>query len=507
MKTQLSLLGMISLASITTGNPSEPKKPNIILIYVDDLGYGDLGCYGAQGIQTPHIDRLAKNGLLMTDAHCSAATCTPSRYSLLTGSYAFRSNVRVLDGGEPALIQPGMGTLPSMLQAAGYKTAIVGKWHLGLGDGNTDWNRAIKPGPLEVGFDYSFIIPTTGDRVPCVWVENHHIVNFDPEDPVRVNYRTRVGDDPAGISDPELLRYGADTQHNNTIVNGISRIGYMTGGKAARWKDEKFPHVMLLKARNFIKENKDNPFFLYFSFHDIHVPRLPDYPFIGKSGMGLRGDAILQTDWTTGELIKSIEEYGLTENTLVIFTSDNGPVLDDGYDDLAVELLGEHQPSGPFRGGKYSAFEAGTRVPTIVYWPGTVKPGKSDALAGQVDLYASLASLVGIKLNKDDAPDSYNMIDVWLGKSQNGREYLLEESLTLSLRYNKWKYIQPLEGQIPDWIDVEKNIESGLSNQPQLYNLENDIAETRNLADKEKKLVRQLEKELERIILGKNKGK
>ncbi|MCA1746026.1 MAG: sulfatase-like hydrolase/transferase, partial [Bacteroidales bacterium] len=410
------------------------KKPNIVVIYVDDLGYGDLSSYGATGVETPNVDRLAQNGIKFTDAHASAAMCTPSRFSLLTGTYAFRENATILPGDAPMLIKENTPTLPGMLQKHGYTTAVIGKWHLGLGDGNVNWNDKVSPGPLEIGFDYSYLIPATGDRVPCVLLENHHVVGLDPEDPIEVSYGKKVGNDPTGYENPDLLRYGADSQHAKTIINGISRIGYMSGGNSARWKDETVPHQMLHKAREFMNEHKDKPFFLYFAFHDIHVPYTPDYRFQGASKMGLRGDAIVQMDWITGQLTKHLEKLGIAENTMIVFSSDNGPVLRDGYDDGAPENLGEHKPAGTLRGGKYSAYEAGTRVPTIVYWPSVIAPRSSAALWGHVDLYASVAAMLNYELKDEEAPDSENVIEAIMGKSDTGREYLLKEAYTFTLR-------------------------------------------------------------------------
>jgi arylsulfatase A len=495
------LLSVTALAYFSSCNADKEQtreqNPNIVFIYIDDLGYGDVSCYGATGVTTPNVDVLAEKGLRFTDGHCSAATCTPSRYSLLTGSYAFRQNASIMDGDAPLLIDPGVRTLPGMLQDAGYKTAVVGKWHLGLGDGNIDWNDSIAPGPAQVGFDYSFLIPATGDRVPCVFVENQKVVNLDSDDPIKVSYREKVGDWPTGLTNPEMLKVKTDTQHSGTIVNGISRIGYMTGGKSALWVDEDFPNVLTEKAGTFMEENKDNPFFLFFAMHAIHDPNIVNEKFEGKNQMGPRGDHILQMDWCTGVLVKKLEKLGLTENTLIFFSSDNGPVLTDGYFEQGLELVGDHQPAGPFRGGKYSAFEAGTRVPTIVSWPGTIEPGVSDALFGQVDLYHSLAKLVGQELAPEEAPDSYNQLDVLLGKSDSGRVYLLEESKTFSLRQNNWKYIQPKNGV--KWLK-KKNIEGGFEPYDQLYNFKNDIGEQNNLADKEEMQLISMKKELKKII-------
>ncbi len=478
------------------------KKPNIIIFYVDDLGYGDVSSYGAVNVSTPNVDKLAKGGIKYTDAHSTAATCTPSRYSLLTGQYAFRNNAAILAGDAPLIISPNTPTIPSMLKKAGYKTAVVGKWHLGLGDGNVDWNQEIKPGPLEIGFDYSYLIPATGDRVPAIFLENHTVVNHtSANEPIVVNYKEKIGNMPVGTENPELLRQKADGQHSNTIINGISRIGFMDGGEDALWVDEEFPDILTTKAKDFIHNVKDDPFFLFFSFHDIHVPRLPNKRFIGKSTMGVRGDAIAQMDWITGEIINELEHLGIDKNTMFIFTSDNGPVLNDGYQDEAIEKLGDHKPSGIYRGGKYSAFEAGTRVPTIVYWPDTVQPGESDALWSQVDIYASLAAITGQKLIPEEAIDSKDLSQLLLSSKGKGREYMVEESYTFSLRKNTFKYIEPLskEKNRYDWIEKNKGIESGFESFPQLFDLSTDPEEQHNIAEKNPELVKAMQLELNKI--------
>ena len=497
----ISVLFLLACVQSAAGQ-EKIDKPNIVIIYVDDLGYGDLSCYGATEVQTPNVDRLAEGGIKFTDGHCTAATCTPSRFSLLTGSYAFRKNAAILQGDAPALIQPGTSTLPGMLQQNGYKTAVIGKWHLGLGNGNLDWNGKITPGPREIGFDYSYLIPATGDRVPCVMVENHYVVDLDLDDPITVSYKKKIGNDPTAIENPELARFAADGQHGKTIVNGVSRIGYMTGGNSARWRDETVPYQMLRKARNFINENKHQPFFLYFAFHDIHVPRLPDHRFEGATDMGVRGDAIVQMDYITGELVKHLEKEGVLENTLIVFSSDNGPVLNDGYKDEAIERLGDHKPAGPFRGGKYSCYEAGTRVPTIAHWPKKIVSGQvSNALISHVDLYASIASILNQELKDDEAPDSYNMVEAILGKDEKGRDYLLEEAFSYSLRYGNWKYIKPVKNaRANGWIKSNKGIEPGFSTKPQLFDLSKDIFEENNLADQNKEILKKMENELKRIF-------
>jgi arylsulfatase A-like enzyme len=475
--------GACAAASITAGSGQNAAKPNIVIIYADDVGWGDLSCYGAKGVSTPNLDKLAARGIRFTDAHSSAATCTPSRYSLLTGEYAFRQkNARVLPGDAPLLIEPGRVTLASMLRQQGYKTGVVGKWHLGLGRGDIDWNGDIKPGPLELGFDYSFVIPATGDRVPCVYVENHRVVNLDPNDPIRVSFSEPVGDEPTGRANPELLTMRPSHGHDFTIVNGISRIGYMSGGRSARWIDEDMADTITAKAVRFIDQHKAEPFFLYFCTHDIHVPRVPHRRFAGKTSMGPRGDVIAQMDWCAGQIMDALDRNGLSSNTLVIFSSDNGPVVDDGYHDSAVERLGEHRPSGTYRGGKYSSFEAGTRIPFIVSWPGRVTPGTSSALVSQVDFLASFASLTGHQLAETAGPDSFDLLPALLGRQKSGRDQLIQQAGALSLRQGDWKLIEPGKGAK---INKNVNIETGADPKPQLYNLVRDPGEKVNLAAEE----------------------
>lgn len=476
----------------------QASKPNVIIIYADDLGYGDVSCYGAKKVATPNIDRLAKKGVRFTNAHTTAATCTPSRYSLLTGEYAWRKpGTGVATGDAAALILPGRSTLPLVFQQAGYQTGVVGKWHLGLGpQGGPDWNGEVKPSPLDIGFHESFIMAATGDRVPCVYVDNRRVVNLDPNDPIKVSFKEPIGNEPTGRANPELLKMKHSHGHDFTIINGIGRIGYMTGGKSARWKDEDMADIFTQKAVSFIENHAKQPFFLYFATQDIHVPRVPHERFAGKSGMGPRGDVILQLDWAVGKVLETLDRLGLSQNTMIVFSSDNGPVVDDGYQDQAVELLNGHTPAGPLRGGKYSAFDAGTRVPFIVSWPQKIKAGVSPALVSQIDLLASFASLTGQTFDATTAPDTRNYLPALLGKDKKGRDHVIEHAGTFSVIQGDWKYIAPSKGAK---MSVETNTELGNDTKPQLYHLKTDLGEKNNLAETNPAKLKELEELLKSV--------
>ena len=482
--------------------PVSACPKNIVLILADDLGWGDVACYGAKGVATPNVDRLAREGMRFTDAHASAATCTPTRYSLLTGEYAWRKKGTGLATGDAALlIEPGRTTLPSVLKKAGYSTGVIGKWHLGLGHGGDkiNWNGEITPGPREIGFDYSFILPATGDRTPCVYVENQRVVGHDPADPIKVSYKLDEENYPGeldGRKDRAGLKLDWSHGHNYTVVNGIGRIGYMTGGKNARWVDEDMADTLAAKGAAFIERNKENPFFLYFATHDIHVPRVPNKRFVGTTSMGARGDAIVQFDFQVGAILDAIDRCGLKDDTLVILSSDNGPVLDDGYKDQAVEKVGEHQPAGPFRGHKYSAYEGGTRVPFIARWPKQIKAGtESAALVSLVDWVATAAAMTGQTLTSDAAPDSFDFSGALREPGAMARRSLISQDPVLSVRDGVWKFI-PENGKKngpkradtgllgdPD-VFVKGGADSGNWNVAQLYDTSADPRETNNLAGK-----------------------
>jgi arylsulfatase A-like enzyme len=493
---------LLVLLAVAASTVAAAERPNIVLIYADDIGYGDLGCYGATRVATPNLDKLAAGGIRFTDAHSPSATCTPSRYAMLTGEYAWRQRgTGIARGDAAAIIRPGRVTMASLLKQAGYTTGVVGKWHLGLGDGNVDWNGKIAPGPLEIGFDHCYLIPATGDRVPTVYVEDHEVVGLaSGDDDLRVRFGQKIGDEPTGRENPELLKMHPSHGHDNTIVNGISRIGFQTGGKPAWWVDEDMADRITERAVAYIGEHAAaaDPFFLFFSTHDIHVPRVPHPRFVGQSEMGPRGDAIVQLDWCVGEVLAALEQHGRTDDTLVIFSSDNGPVVDDGYRDDAVRKLGDHRPAGPWRGGKYSNFEGGTRVPFIVRWPARVKPGESAALLGQHDLPMSFAKLVGVAddVPADALPDSFDVLPALLGDSPDGREHLVEHARTLALRKGNWKYIEPGGGPT---VNQNTNTELGTDPQGQLYDLANDPGERHNLIAEQPERAQALAAELEAL--------
>ena len=509
----ISLLASLAACNSATAetvqknSTQDPKKPNVIVILADDLGYGDLKCYGAKNVETPHVDKLASEGIRFTNAHTVAATSTPSRYSLLTGEYAWRRpDTDIAAGDVKMIIRPEQYTMADMFKSAGYATAAIGKWHLGLGDktGRQDWNAPLPAALGDLGFDYHYIMAATADRVPCVFIENGKVANYDPSDPIEVSYTKNFPGEPTGKDNPELLyNLHPSNGHDMSIVNGISRIGFMKGGGKALWKDENIADSIAVHAIDFIKQHKDEPFFMYFATNDVHVPRFPHDRFRGKNPMGLRGDAIAQFDWTVGQLMETLDQLGLTENTLIILSSDNGPVVDDGYKDKAEELLNGHTPSGPWRGNKYSAFEGGTAVPVIVRWPQKIKKtGDSDVLMSQIDWLASLGALVNARLPKGSAPDSYDRLGNLIGTDKTDRPWIVEQSMnhTLSVRTKDWKYIEPNDD--PTTFMKAEKIETGNLNVPQLYEMEK-VSEQENVAEKYPKKVFELQTILRQV---RNKG-
>ena len=478
--------------------------PNIIVIMGDDLGYGDLSCYGATALQTPHIDRLAAEGQRFTSGYCSASTCTPTRYSFLTGTYAFREQgTGIAPPNSPALIQPGTTTLPSLLQQAGYKTAVIGKWHLGLGDADgPDWNGQLKPGPLEIGFDHCFLLPTTNDRVPQVYVKDHRVPNLDPSDPLWVGREKPSEGHPTGITHRDSLKMDWSHGHNATIHNGISRIGFYTGGHAARFRDEDLADKWVDESVAWMEANQTDPFFLFFSSHDLHVPRVPHERFQETTSLGPRGDAIAELDWCVGELLKTLDRLEIADQTLVVFCSDNGPVLDDGYKDGAIEKLGDHRPAGPYRGGKYNVMEGGTRTPFITRWPGTIRPGESDQVVCTIDLAASCAALAGVELPPDACLDSFDVLDAMLGKpNASGRDHLVQQdngkSGTYGFRVGDWKLQRHGNRKT---ANVDLRLKRRAVPEYQLFNLADDPGETRNVIRQHPLVAKRMQDQLDQII-------
>lgn len=472
MKTNQILPILTSVSALTTFSvfAQQSKQPNVIIILADDLGYGDISCNGPYGIKTPNIDKLANEGLNFSDGHCTAATSTPSRYSLLTGFYPSRNkNANILPGDAPLIIDTERVNLPKMFQNAGYTTGVVGKWHLGLGNGAINWNSKITPGAFEVGFDYSYLMAATNDRMPNVYIQNGGVVNLDPNDPIEVSYKKNFEGQPTGKLNPEMLRMKTTSGHLDGINNGISRIGFQKGGKAALFVDENMADTFLLHASNFVETNRNKPFFLYYALHQPHAPRVPNEKFAGKSGLGPRGDVILEADWCVGEFMKKLDQLGLRENTIIIFSSDNGPVLNDGYADQSAELNGTHKPAGPYTGGKYSFYEGGTRVPFIVNWKNHIKPGKSDALVSQVDFLASFAAMLNQKIGETDGE---NVLKAFIGKSKIGRKTFVEEGSSKRVAYR--------EGQ---WVLFPATTTKKGDIKAELYDLKNDIAQKNNIAE------------------------
>ncbi|QTN33915.1 arylsulfatase [Akkermansiaceae bacterium] len=502
---------LVAALSVTCLAAQTATTPNIIVILADDIGYGDLSCYGAKLVQTPNLDRLAKEGRRFTDAHSPAASCTPSRRALITGRYSWRQppGAHIAPGDEAITIKPGTFTLPGMLRQAGYRTGIVGKWHLGLGtEGGPDWNGEIKPSTLDLGFDYSFIMAATGDRVPTVFIEDRHVVGLDPADPIKVSYKEKIGEEPTGAENPELLTLRHTHGHDMTIVNGVGRIGWMTGGKSALWKDEDMSDTFTKKALEFIEREKTRPFFLYFATHNIHVPRVPHPRHLGKSQCGTRGDAIVELDEAVGELLANLERLGLADKTLVIFSSDNGGIMDDGYEDVGDF---EHPCNGTLRGYKGSLFEGGHRVPMIARWPGHIPAGSTcDELVTLLDLTASLAALTGQVIPPGAAIDSCNVLPALLGQPHDkpGRETFVAHvggvagKVPLAIRQGPWKLITE-GGARPSFSDADKSNRTPMpdeAREPFLVNLSDDPSESKNVAPDHPGRVRDMKRLLGEIV-------
>jgi arylsulfatase A-like enzyme len=461
------------IASLGCGAVLDPpdlqlEKPNIIFIMADDLGYGDLGCYGATQIPTPKIDQLAAEGMRFTDAHSPAALCTPTRYGVLTGRYCWRSRLKkgVLNGYSPALIEPGRMTVASMLKEAGYATGCVGKWHLGFGNQDkVDFGKPLRPGPLEVGFDYFFGIPASLDMPPYCFVENDRVVG-----------ELSVEKDP---------------------YNTLQREGLMTPG----WKDEEVGPTFTRKAVEFVERHSSQPFFLYLPYHTPHTPCTPPEFIKGRSTAGVRGDMVTELDWMLGEILSTLDKHNLRNKTLLMVTSDNGALTTGPWhraaDPAKYDLAHNgHPPNGLLRGQKADIFEGGHRIPLIAYWPGQIEAGTTNHnLVGLIDLLATCAELVGVSLPADAGEDSLSILPHLLQQEGTIRETMIHKSKDLfAFRHGPWKMITGLGSggfTTPASVEPQPGESPG-----QLYNLDDDLSEGENVWSEYPEVVERLSRKL-----------
>jgi len=468
--TNLITAALLATLAVLQTVPAAPK-PNIILMVADDLGYRDLGCYGATKIATPRIDSLAREGVRFTDAHSYSGICMPSRYSILTGRYAFRMR-RTMDYA--CNFDPGQVLLPMVLKSAGYRTAALGKWHNGFGTkAAVDWNAELKPGPLEFGFDSFFGTPRTHSEPPLVFVRDHWIVGLDKDDPISVDHSP-----------------------------GTGAHGKQIGGKKAMElrPDEKLDLILAGEAEKLLaSQQAGQPFFLYLAWEAPHNPINPAPEFRSKSQAGLYGDYVQQLDHSVGSVLDALEKQQLKENTLVIFTSDNG----GRYEGSAMRA--GHRTNGGLLGQKTDAWEGGHRVPFIARWPEHI-PAASErkALFHQVDLMATLAEAAGAGMPEGASPDGGSELAALLdpAKSPAKRsEAILHGTQSLALRQGPWLYLprpgsggktvpeperpfglpyRAMDFQNSD-VDERGQIKPGAPTE-QLYNLDQDVGQHTNLA-------------------------
>ena len=455
--------------------------PNIVILYADDLGYGDLGCYNAESkIPTPHLDRLALEGMRFTDAHSSSGICTPSRYALLTGRHHWRKFHEIVNAFCPSKFAADRLTMPEMLKQRGYKTACIGKWHLGW-DWNAikkpgakpqrgkgfaadqfDWSKPIPDGPLAHGFDHYF-----GDDVPnfppYTWIEDDHVL-MAPTAPYVPNPKPREG-----------------------VAEG--RPGPMVEG----WRQDAVMPELTRRAVEYVHAQKDSsqPFFLYFPFTSPHAPIVPEQSYVGSSEAGPYGDFVTQSDASVGAVLAALDAAGIADDTLVVFSSDNGP---EAYAYARMKRFA-HQSPGELRGLKRDVWEGGHRVPMIVRWPAVMGSNQtSDALIGQVDLMATLASLVGFELPEDQAHDSFNMMSLWRGETDRIRDFMVHNTYAKKwgIRRGKWALLNQKDGthnRTPKWVldSYEQNNKNVM-----LCDLEQDVGQRVNLAGQHPEVVAEL---------------
>lgn len=458
---KLFLKSILLICSATHFYAASPK-PNIIVIFADDVGWGDAGCYGATKVKTPNIDRLAREGQRFEDGHASAAVCTPTRYSLITGQYSWRMdrsglNKGVSNGASPLLIPTEMTTAPGLLKQAGYKTALIGKWHLGFGLTKPDYNEELRPGPLEIGFQEFFGIPATNDRIPTVFVRDHRVVGLDPKDPIQYSYDEKQ----------------AKKQGMSPFAAGRNRIGWAKGGKSAWWKDTEIADTLTRESIRFIEQHKEENFFLLFAPHNVHAPAIPHPRFVGSSGLGNRADMLQELDASIGEILQTLDRLNLAKDTLIIYSSDNGAYLNDEDG---------HKPTGPYSGKKSQLWEGGHRVPFIVRWPAHIQPGVSADLVSTLDIPATICAAADIPLPKNSLPDSFNLLPAMLGeKSAIKRDHLVLMSGNgdLAIRSGNLKYMPDL-AVADGWYGGKKK-KTNAPASPALFDLSKDPGETQNL--------------------------
>lgn len=493
------IVGMIGVGG-TAGCSKEPaaERPNIVIILADDLGYSDVGCYGGVKVETPNIDRLAREGMRFTDAQTPSPICSPSRYGLMTGAYPFRKpafNDKVLWPFEPLGIGLDQPTLGTLAQSQGYVTGIFGKWHLGLGLTLTDdYNKELKGVPADVGFDESFIDP--GNLQQGVYIENRRVFNADPADP----FYWKI---PKSGKVPNRL---------------------MGGEKARVAKKPDCVKLYTDKAVSFVDRHKEEPFLLYFAPNNVHVKIIPGEEFVGKSGCGLYGDYIMELDWMVGEVLAALDRNGLAGNTLVFFTSDNG----GGYmrPEVAEAYEMGHIVNGELLGQKHDIWEGGHRVPFIARWPGRVKAGEtSDRLVSLLDMMGTMADIWKMPLPAEAGPDSYSFLYAMTGAKPpaSRRDALIYQGFKtgmLAVRKGPWVLIPgqgsdgfTLEGYDRPNYSLLSYAELGFTNSDytpdgklkpdappgQLYNLEDDLSQTANLYRRHPEFVTELTELLERI--------
>lgn len=507
MKYLLLFLCLLD-ASVVQALAAQTPHPNIILIFADDLGYGDVGCYGATKVKTPNIDRLAAEGRRFTDAHSASAVCTPSRYALLTGEYPFRRNLwGPVMNPSPLVVDTTRTTIASVLRRAGYATACFGKWHLGFGSKpRPDWNADLKPGPLEVGFDHYFGIPVVNSHPPFVWVEDHRVVGLDSADPLR------YGGTPPTQRFPEKM-----------LAPAIS------GGAAAHalYRDEEAGATLTDKALAWMRENRERPFFLYLATPHIHHPFTPDARFKGTSECGRYGDYIHELDWMTGAVMRTLDELKLRERTLVIFTSDNGGMLNAGGQQT---WKAGHRLNGDLLGFKFDAWEGGHRVPFIARWPGKIEAGSvSDQLICHADLLATFAAITGVKLAAADGPDSFDILPALVGNPNTPiRDHAVlapSRKTNLALRRDRWIYIGARGGggftatkpgehllggpaALKFTGEVNSDVEDGRfkpeAPDEQLYDLASDPRQARNVVREHPDIAARMKAELAERVAGRS---